>query len=503
MFRYIIFTLMILTQLHGFMATDQKEQCLYIKKLPAISKAFYKKFNDPKSTLELYRPYEYLMNDPSRLSCLDDMAYERVLDEYANILVLNRNESRLKQLAESHPQKTFLLKRLGDLYRANAASTDKQRLSQQWKDRFLALETYKTYIKKGGFATRDILAYLDSQGLVKAKNRWFEKFNVKEVPVGSFKAIYFNDTEPDKIVKETRVPYPAVNFSDGKVYGKKIPPQDFAAYWVGDFIFDKDTVRTFNFSLSWSEFRLIIDGYEVAKSVNSTTEVPFFFSKGKHRIEVEYLCNYGSADFMMTMFDQRKTIDLHEVKNTLGDDDYLLLYAGVYESDNFNRSLRLKFEKQYQKPVVLLLYSYGNVHWKIDTGANNVKAVFVNSYEKGSLVDLSKPKDANSTEVYALKNFRGEHSLRVKCDCSSSYSVHCEGTALSEFDKRVQTIFGKPLDGYTTLYPKERNKNKTLPLPNVVLNEKVRESIANEEKEANVVKYECERQLKMGIDDIF
>ena len=63
--------------------------------------------------------------------------------------------------------------------------------------------------------------------------------------------------------------------------------------------------------------------------------------------------------------------------------------------------------------------------------------------------------------------------------------------------------FKKHLDGYTTFSPRERAKNRTYSVPKVLLTKEMREKMRQEEKEANRIKSECERERNLGIDDIF
>ena len=341
--------------------------------------------------------------------------------------------------------------------------------------------------------------FLESRGLHKAKNRWFDKFSIDKVPTGSFKAIYFNSKFPDKIIKESIVPYPAVNYDGDKFPGHKLSSDDFAAYWVGDIVFDKDVEKILNLRVSWSEYRLIIDGYEVSKGNNNGSEIPYLFTKGKHRIEVEYLNNYGATDFMMTMYDKREYIDRHEIKKYLSG-DYLLFYVSLYESSNFDNSLDIKIKDKYNKPIVLLLSSYGNIDWKIDANSNEIQTVLISSYSRGSIVSLKQKQDFDK---HYLTGFSESNGLGIECKCSNTYSIYCKGESLVAFDATILETFNKHLDGYTTFYPRERAKNRTYSVPKVLLTKKMREKIKLEEEEVNRIKSECEKERNLGIDDIF
>ena len=481
-------------------AISDQDWCKNLEKLPIISKKFYEKFKDTKATLALYEEhgslFYYYLKKPS---CLSDATFDALFKEYARLESISGDYRTMEKLLKKNPQKTFLLKYLGDLYKGLYTSKEKGNTRDKAKYRVLALGYYNKYVESGGKPDKVMKKFLKSKGLHKAKNRWFDKFSIDKVPEGSYRAIYFNSKFPDKIIKESIVPYPAANYNGDKFPGDKIPSNDFAAYWVGDMVFDKDMEKTLNLRVSWSEYRLIIDGYEVSKGNNNGAEIPYLFTKGKHRIEVEYLNNYGATDFMMTMYDKREYIDQQEIKKYISG-DYLLFYVSLYESSNFDNSLDLKLREKYNKPIVLLLSSYGNIDWKIDANGNEIKTVFVSSYSRGSIVSL---KEKKSLEKYYLSSFSRSDGLGIKCECSSTYSTYCKGESFVAFDAEILEIFNKHLDGFTTFYPRERAKNRTYSVPRVLLTKETREKMIQEEKEANRIKSECERERNLGIDDIF
>ncbi len=491
--------MVLFVNLNAYGAISDKEQCERLDRLPTISKKFYKKFKDVEATLILYDKSSFIFSNRSRLPCLSDATFDNLLRSYAKLKSMTDDYRTLEELAKKMPEKTFLFKYLGNLYRKNSLSTDKRYQQERAKFRLLALKNYHRYIEDGGKPNKSIKLFIKNRGLAKAKNRWFERFSIKKVPTGSYSAFYFNSNEPSRVIKKSNVAYPAVNYSHDKFPGHKLASEDFAAYWVGDFIFDEEVEKVLNLRVSWSEYRLIIDGYEVSKGNKSGAIVPYVFSKGKHRIEVEYLNNYGATDFTMTMYDKREYLETKAIKNNLPD-DYILLYVGLYESDNFDNSLEVKLQEQYSKPVVLLLSSYGNIYWKIDASNNDLKTIFVASSSHGSVVNM---KNQQTTSIHHLKNFRGENSLGIKCRCSSTYDIYCEGKSLTQFDAKISNIFNHKLDGYSTLYPKERFKNKTLLVPKVSLNKKGRKKILLDEKEADNIKNQCQLEKNIGIDDIF
>lgn len=496
MYKRITLLLLLFTRLYGYGAESIEKQCNYLKKLPNISHALYNEFGDSHSALSLYSNYEHYLYDYSHLYCLQKDTFQTFLLSYAKYASLSGRERSLEKLIKHYPHQNELLKYMGDLYKN--ISYDPKNSHRHAEYRYKALQFYRDFLEKGGKQDKHIKRFLTNKGLQKAKNRWFEKFHIQEVPTGSFKVLYFNSKEPKNILHTSRVPYPAVNYNNDDFPGYKIPSNNFAAYWVGDFVFESPVEKEINLRVSWSEYRLIIDGMEVSKSVNKSTITPYHFTKGKHRIELEYINNYGSTDFMMTIYDKRSLLETNKIKEKLPE-NYLLFYAGLYESARFNNSLQLVFKEKYDTPIVLLLHSYGNIHWKIYPKGNTIHSIFVSSSRQGSLVDI---KDKQTTQVNYLKDFSGPTSLRKKCKCLN-HSAFCAGSEVSKFSHTINNIFNHHLDGFATLYPRDRLKNKPMLIPEVFLDQETEALILKEEQKAREVENDCRKDRSLGIDDIF
>jgi len=480
--------------LYGYNSSYEKEHCNYIKNLPVEATAFYNKFQDTKATLALFENIYPMTKD----KCLSSKEHEALLKIYSLLMKKSNNIQMLKQLLEKYPNKLFLIKDLADSYKKAYQSKEKKFNRNKYKNRALALQTYDIYIQKGGVVDKETKVFIENKGLKRVKNPWRNKFKIDTVPINNYNVIYFNNKNPKKIIHEDIVPYPAVNYSHNNFPKFKFSSEDFAAYWVGDISFSEDTDKVLSFEVSWAEFRLIIDGFEVAKSVNDDAHVPYHFTKGIHRIEIEYTNNYGATDFMMSMHDKRTPIDNNQIK-TLLPEDFELFYVGKYESENFDKSLSLKIKNQYKKPIVLILNSYGNIQWNIDANHNKIQSIFVHSYHHGSIVNTARiPKN----KIHFMQRFQGNRSLRIKCKCTN-YNLYCEGTKLSSFNEDIKRQFNKYLNGFTTFYPKDRFKDKTLLIPEVYLDAKMLAQIEKEEKNSDTIKDTCRKKNILSIDNIF
>lgn len=109
-----------------------------------------------------------------------------------------------------------------------------------------------------------------------AQPTWAERF-VKpsdEIPTNAFKAFYFGGTVPNENPKTDVVEHPSVNYAWSDFHG--IRSEDFAAYWIGDFVFEENEIRDVTVSQSWAETRVVIDGREIYRG-GSDASIPYQF----------------------------------------------------------------------------------------------------------------------------------------------------------------------------------------------------------------------------------
>ncbi|WP_413699957.1 hypothetical protein ACLKMH_21910 [Psychromonas sp. KJ10-10] len=114
------------------------------------------------------------------------------------------------------------------------------------------------------------------------------------MPLNSFKAFYINTNNRKKLLLPATLNRHAIKYSYKDLHD--IDSNDFGAYWVGMFEFTEDQELQFNVHLSWASTRIIVDGFVVYEG-GSKTKVPYLFTKGRHKIEVEFTNNWHTTNF--------------------------------------------------------------------------------------------------------------------------------------------------------------------------------------------------------------
>lgn len=231
-----------------------------------------------------------------------------------------------------------------------------------------------------------------------SKESWFDQFSQgTAVPTNSFNAYYIDTKKPNEIIKKDKIEEVAVNYAWDEFMG--IESEDFGAYFVGDFVFDVDTLKELSVYNSWAFTRVWIDGKVVYDNGNNIffTE-PYFFKKGKHRIEVEYINDWHTTEMQFAIRDLEKTLtneEVNEFVKTRVDKKTKVYVISEYDSNNIDLSNKIEF-KNRDEDVFLILYSYSPIIWKIDDLKNNkIKGVICINYNKGSDVRIKGIKTEN------------------------------------------------------------------------------------------------------------
>lgn len=118
-----------------------------------------------------------------------------------------------------------------------------------------------------------------------------------DIPENAFRAYYFNVNQPTAPIDTEIVQAISVNYHADQFH--HIPPKNFMGYWIGRFVFKKNTKLLLTLSQHHAVSRISIDGrkiYEGSGNPNQLVE----FRKGSHRIEVEYLNHGHVTDFRIT-----------------------------------------------------------------------------------------------------------------------------------------------------------------------------------------------------------
>lgn len=126
---------------------------------------------------------------------------------------------------------------------------------------------------------------------------WWHYLNQEnDIPTWEFKAFYINTNDPKKVIKSENVKNISISDSWNKFYG--INSQDFWAYYVWYFNYDKDEIVKIQYDTSWSEMKIYIDWEQINPDNSSWWKDIFYnFKKWKHKIEVEYINNWHTVKY--------------------------------------------------------------------------------------------------------------------------------------------------------------------------------------------------------------
>lgn len=331
----------------------------------------------------------------------------------------------------------------------------------------------------------------------KAKNTWGKNLNPKnKIPSNKFKAFYINTNEPKRVISSEEVNKVSINYPYNKFHG--ISSKDFGGYWVGNFSYDKEKTMDISISQSWSKTRIIVDGMVIYEGGNNKT-IPYTFSKGKHKIEVEYVNNWHTTNFMISIQQQNKLYSIKELKkelkNTMSKKSDIL-FVGAYTSDNKDQSITLKIAKM-KNPVVLILNSYDSVDWIIKNPHKVViEAIIYHAYKPG--VDI-KGDITELTSIYASKDALGSYKMQQKCSCiNGGASFHCDGVNALDTINKIENFTGKKVFGFSTKY-----SASILMVPNTQLTDDRREQFKNDIENIKIQRQECKSKADPDFENMF
>lgn len=322
---------------------------------------------------------------------------------------------------------------------------------------------------------------------------WGEYLNVnKEIPTNAFHAFYFDAAHPKEVVASEKVKEISVNYPYKEFHG--IDSSRFGGYWVGDFVYEKEKKEVFYVSQSQSKLRLIVDGYVLYEGSNSE-EIPYLFTKGKHRIEVEHLNHWHTTRMNVKIGEYFKKYTLEELKDQfsyLKQKDFTIWYTGIYESRNIDSSVEITL-KESEKPVVLIFQSYRATNWKINNPHHTkIEVVILNSYSPIAMVEGIDKK----TPLYYTKRSLGYgYQLTRKCSCTSGH-FHCSGSVFK--DRSISALFNKKIDGFSGVYG-----TKGLTIPQKRMEESVYNMIEKNEKEIKEKRKVCSKNRDIDFKKLF
>lgn len=219
---------------------------------------------------------------------------------------------------------------------------------------------------------------------------WGKHLSSEPVPLNRFRAYYINTDSPKNIIKTEIVESAGIKYAWSDFLG--IPSEDFGVYYVGDFTFDKDTARQISLAQQVSFTRLIIDGKVIFdETENNWGTVPYTFTKGTHRIEVEHINNWHTVGFSTTL-DSLPISDSGSIRRLIEKyktTDTTVHYVGLHESSRIDQKVHLSLNGR-DESAILILNSMEPIHWVINgPERTKLKAIILTSYFDGSTVTFS------------------------------------------------------------------------------------------------------------------
>ncbi|MDD2384837.1 MAG: hypothetical protein PHN18_11655 [Sulfurospirillaceae bacterium] len=308
------------------------------------------------------------------------------------------------------------------------------------------------------------------------QTRWSEivKIDKEHIPLNKFRGYFMQSNMPTYVMHFEDTSSISVHYSDKKKF-YLITPDHFLGLWVGDFTFDKQSTKHITLSISWAKAKVIVDGNVIFEGEHSTT-LPYTFSKGKHRIEIEYTNNYGQVDFLCDIQDATQEIDASF--KTLLTPQTKIYMVGLYGGWRNDHGLDL-WLAQSNDPVVLFVASYHATHWNIKN-TKNLKAVVYNSHNPGSSVKTDNPK----VQIFHDATLR--YASRLMPFCYEGPIVHCENKdAFAHSIAYIEKLTGRKPDGFSSIEEpsfstanlKKLNNTKDITVPQIRLDTSVYEKI--------------------------
>lgn len=280
----------------------------------------------------------------------------------------------------------------------------------------------------------------------KIHSSWGKRLNPSgAVPNRGFKAIYFDRAAPGKVVFQENVESIAIKYAWAEFH--RIDSPKFGGYWVGKLSFAKPTTKQISVSQSWAKSRVLIDGEIVFDGANSGNTFSHTFAPGDHVIEVEFIKNWHTTEYKVTIEDPTVKLDADEVSGFIarnGRNASDLYYVGLYESSAKDTGVSVNMPRT-GKPAVLWLTSYEAVDWNIQS--SGPVTVIVSSYAPGSRVRGPRVK-----QVAQVDRSMSISRVSENCSCTAGH-FHCEQRDdLEGVARHLQSVTGLELSGYAVKY---------------------------------------------------
>lgn len=312
-----------------------------------------------------------------------------------------------------------------------------------------------------GRAKRDAAAY-SSKNYPSVPSTLGDRLNPDgKAPLGRFKAYYLRSGNPASLVATETVEAVSINYPWDKFHG--IKAEDFEGYWVGKFHYEKETPVQLMVDQSWSRTRVIVDRKLIYEGGNNAS-VPFVFSPGTHKVEVEYINNWHTTRLSVMFAEAMVPVGRSELRERLRSvvpENAVVQHVAVYESGSLDNTILVTLEPA-SVPVVLVLSSYSAVRWVVNNPEKaNLRAIVYGSYAPGARIQMKG--DAMDVPRLLLQGGLGSYDATPKCHCVGGL-FHCEGGSLNSTVQTVSSLLGFPVVGVSGEYSPQ-----VLAVPKVVV----------------------------------
>lgn len=289
---------------------------------------------------------------------------------------------------------------------------------------------------------------ISKQVLNSKSSSWQKQFvkNLDEIPIQAFRAYYFDERLAGKVKRTDIVDRPAVNFTNTEYFG--IPGDNFGAYWIGFFDYADTTNILINVYQGRAESKIIIDGEIIPKAAPEghskyKKTIPYTFTPGRHKIEVQFVSNYFSVSFLVNILPEAKIHNDETLAEIIANiSNPTIWYCGAYESDKIDMSAKITLKKS-KNPVVLFLSSYQPVVWKLmNSDQFDLHTVVLSSY--GPMSSIEHAHD----NVQVLYYDSLPYVYELIPDSSSSGSRK----SFKNIAYKIQSLTGKKPTGFSGKY---------------------------------------------------
>ena len=323
-----------------------------------------------------------------------------------------------------------------------------------------------------------------------AANRWRPRFDTTSIPTNEYRAFYFDKTNPNNVIYSETVPNVAIEYFRFSDQDFSIEPKQFGGYWIGAIDIKKEGTYSLTTTVGRSEARVIVNGRELITG-DQTRDI--YLTPGRYEVEVEYLNDWHTVDFMMIFTPKQKIYSLDEVKSILDNQEPLDAWY-VY---GYNENPVLTVSSATKRKTVLLLESYEPNQWVIENAIKgNIEYILYHSHEDGSTVssDLSNQNILQVEEgVIPKPDGYGSSDISARC-WTDDYPPRCDNVyTVSNLSTFTQEIFGGNLTGFTRLNDSDE-RTETLTIPRTPLNQDI---IIQIQRENDQIKSDAERQAKI------